>query len=573
MRITRILPIAAGVIAAILLAGCNADSDTAAADTASTRHFGDIGFAPCSLTGPAGGTPTEAQCGTFEVPENPASPDGRMIALNIAWLPANEGNSAGTGDPVFFIAGGPGQAATEHAATVERTLEDVGKKRDIILVDQRGTGRSNPLDCRDASGEPMPLDPSDVPDLEQMVDFARRCAQGLEGRADPRFYTTTDAVRDLDAVRAALGVEQVNLLGVSYGTRVAQQYAATHPQHTRSVVLDGVAPNSLVVGGEFARTLEDALALQSERCRALPDCRERYPVDMREQLRTVMERLEAAPVEVEYRDSRTGQLRRDTVTADAVGGLAFMFSYVPQTASLLPLMIDEAANGRYAPLMSLVQMSGEQMQGQMTRGMQWSVLCAEDAGRYRPDATDGETIVGSELAQAFFAPCSVWPHGQAPEGFHRPFESDLPVLLLSGELDPVTPPRYGERVAAHLPNGHIVPALIAGNVVVFKPSEKTPAVGEFLTKLFHEAEVPEDVIQCVHGGANVGKALVAHPDIDGLLFTGSAPAGIAINKKLAGDPAKGYYSFNAGGMHFIAINSNCSTSSIRNVCIMIRSTP
>jgi len=91
---------------------------------------------------------------------------------------------------------------------------------------------------------------------------------------------------------------------------------------------------------------------------------------------------------------------------------------------------------------------------------------------------------------------------------------------------------------AHLPNGHIVPALIAGNVVVFKPSEKTPAVGEFLTKLFHEAEVPEDVIQCVHGGANVGKALVAHPDIDGLLFTGSAPAGIAINKKLAGDPAK-----------------------------------
>ena len=91
---------------------------------------------------------------------------------------------------------------------------------------------------------------------------------------------------------------------------------------------------------------------------------------------------------------------------------------------------------------------------------------------------------------------------------------------------------------AHLPNGHIVPALIAGNVVVFKPSEKTPAVGEFLTKLFHEAEVPEDVIQCVHGGANIGKAVVGHEAIDGLLFTGSANAGIAINKKLAGDPGK-----------------------------------
>ncbi|QZD89165.1 succinylglutamate-semialdehyde dehydrogenase [Qipengyuania aurantiaca] len=91
---------------------------------------------------------------------------------------------------------------------------------------------------------------------------------------------------------------------------------------------------------------------------------------------------------------------------------------------------------------------------------------------------------------------------------------------------------------AHLPNGHIVPALIAGNVVVFKPSEKTPAVGEFLTKLFHEAEVPEGVIQCLHGGPDMGKALVAHEAVDGVLFTGSAPAGIAINKKLAGNPAK-----------------------------------
>ena len=134
-----------------------------------------------------------------------------MIALNIAWLPANDGNSVATADPVFFLAGGPGQAATEHAATVERTLEEVGKKRDIILVDQRGTGQSNPLDCRDASGAPMQLDPSDAPDLEQMVDFARRCAQGLEGRADPRFYTTTNAVRDLDAVRYEPPVEHIKL--------------------------------------------------------------------------------------------------------------------------------------------------------------------------------------------------------------------------------------------------------------------------------------------------------------------------------------------------------------------------
>ncbi len=91
---------------------------------------------------------------------------------------------------------------------------------------------------------------------------------------------------------------------------------------------------------------------------------------------------------------------------------------------------------------------------------------------------------------------------------------------------------------AHLPNGHIVPALIAGNVVIFKPSEKTPAVGEFLVRCFHEAEIPEGVVQCLHGGADSGKALVEHGMVDGVLFTGSARAGIAINRKLATDPGK-----------------------------------
>ena len=447
----------AAVLGASLLGGCDTAAPARGDTTGATRHFGDIAFEPCALGGASGAAPVEAQCGTLKVPENPAAPEGRTISLNIAWLPANDGNSVGTGDPVFFIAGGPGQAATEHAAAVERSLAEVGKQRDILMVDQRGTGQSNPLDCLGADGQPMQLDATDAPTVEEVAAFAGQCAAGLEGRADPRFYTTTDAVRDLDAVRAALGAERINLVGVSYGTRVAQQYAATHPDHTRTVVLDGVAPNSLVVGGEFARTLEDALALQSTSCQELPVCGERYPTDMREQLRTVMERLEAAPVEVDYRDSRTGEMHHDTVTADAVGGLAFMFSYVPQTAALLPLVIDEAAQGRYAPLMSLVQMSSEQMEGQMTRGMQWSVLCAEDAPRHDPDPANNDTIIGSEMAEVFFAACASWPRGDVPADFHQPFASDLPVLLLSGELDPVTPPRYGEQVVERLPNGrHLV---------------------------------------------------------------------------------------------------------------------
>ncbi|WP_222566121.1 alpha/beta hydrolase [Novilysobacter antarcticus] len=458
MRNTATL-IAAGVLAAGL-AACQPASVPSAqtqgpGQPAGTNHFGNIPFEPCSLTSLDGGKSTEANCGTLQVAEDPAKPEGRTIDLNIAWLaPANAG---GTEDPVFFLAGGPGQAATQHAASVTRMLGAVGKQRAIILVDQRGTGQSNPLDCRGADGAPLPLDVMSEPSEEEAIAYTRQCVQGLEGRADPRFYTTSDAVRDLDAVRAALGVEKINLVGVSYGTRVAQQYAATYPQHTRSVVLDGVAPNELVVGGEFATTLEEALRLQSAQCRQIDACAERYPTDMREQLRTVMQTLRAAPVEVDYRDSRTNLPRRDTITADAVGSLAFLFSYLPQTASLLPLTIDEATRGRYAPLMSLVQMSAEQMQGQMSRGMQWSVVCSEDASRYVADPDAAATIMGAELSEAFFAPCAQWSHGEAPEGFHKPFTSEVPVLLLSGELDPVTPPRYGEQVVANLPNGrHLV---------------------------------------------------------------------------------------------------------------------
>lgn len=448
MRTIRLLP--AALAAAALLSACAPPADAPVAATPATRSFGQIMFEPCSLQDASGGLATEAHCARYEVPEDRARP-GRRITLNLAWLPASS-DGGGVGDPVFFLAGGPGQAATEHAAVVAMALAEVRKQRDIVLVDQRGTGKSNPLECRDAQGEPTRMD-EQSPDAQDYARFARACAASLAGRADPRFYTTTEAVADLDAVRAALGVEQVNLVGVSYGTRVAQQYAARHPRHVRTLVLDGVAPNDLVVGGEFAGTLENALALQSAQCQQLPACKARFGTDMRAQLRAVMARLAAAPVQVEYRDPGTGKSRSDELTEHTVAGLAFAFSYAPQTASLLPLMLDEAVDGRYGPLMSLAQMMNDQMAGQMSRGMQWSVLCAEDARRHEPRAGDADTVLGAELATMFFAPCSAWPTATAPADFHVPLVSPVPALLLSGELDPVTPPRYGERVLQGLSHG------------------------------------------------------------------------------------------------------------------------
>ena len=448
----RSLPVLALLLAAApLLGGCGSGADPAAAGGSATRHYGDIAFEPCTLASGQGARNVQAQCASFQVPENRADPASRTITLNLAWLPATEEGGA-SDDPVFFLAGGPGQSAVQVWPQLDPAFSAVRKQRHVVLVDQRGTGGSNALECT------PPEDAQDTaPDADAIAELARGCATDVADRADPRFYTTTDAIADLDAVREAIGAQTLNLVGGSYGTRVAQQYAARFPERVRSIVLDGVAPNDLVVGGEFAHTFEDAIRSQSRQCQQLPACKARFPKDAHAQLESLVARLGDAPVAVEYRDPASGESRTGTVNADTVTGLAFMFSYMPQTASLLPLVLDEADQGRYAPLMSLAQLMGRSTAGSMARGMQWSVICAEDADRLEVDAAAADTLLGEDVARMFFAGCAGWPHGSRPDGFTDPLRSDAPVLLLSGELDPVTPPRYGERVLEHLPNGrHLV---------------------------------------------------------------------------------------------------------------------
>jgi pimeloyl-ACP methyl ester carboxylesterase len=449
------LRLLAPALAAALAAACTpaTQDDTASAQ----RRYGQLTFKPCTLTHPYAAGAIEAQCTRMRVPENPAAPRGRQVSLNIAWLPAtNEG--AGTADPVFFLAGGPGQAATEVWPVIDAAFAEVRKNRHVILIDQRGTGRSNPLSCRDERGENAFTggdEASAEPDLATAVAFAERCARTLD--ADPRFYTTTDAVRDLESVRAALGAARVNLVGGSYGTRVAQQYAMRHPERVRTLVLDGLVPNELILGSEHARNLDASLALQFARCQQLPECRGRFGEDLRAQLRAVMARLAAQPVEVDYRDPQTGERRRDRIGAGHVAGLTRMFAYWPEAAALLPLTLNEADAGRYESLAALARMVSGQVGEQITHGMQLSVICAEDADQLTGDPSDLDTVLGSGLADVLLAQCKVWPTGTRPADFHAPLKSQVPALLLSGEFDPVTPPRYGEQVLKGLPNGrHLV---------------------------------------------------------------------------------------------------------------------
>jgi len=379
-----------------------------------------------------------------------------MISLRIAWL-APENNQPGAPDPVFFIAGGPGQSATEVAASVAPALREVRKQRDVFFIDQRGTGGSNALDCVDGEGRPLQAGSSEGADAAAMAAYARACLAGLEGRADPALYTTGRAIDDLDAVREALGVARVNLIGGSYGTRVAQQYAARYPDRTRALVLDGVVPNDLVVGAEFAQTFQRAIEGQAALCRSDAACAARFPTDTVAQLRQVVAALKANPRSVGYRDPDTAQWRQEPLPPEAVTGLAFAFSYVPQMAALLPVVFDEAAQGRYDSLAALARLAGSSMEGQINRGMQWSVICSEDDDRRGAAEASADHLLGPEVAELFYAACAVWPRGERDPAFTQPLASDVPALLLSGEYDPVTPPAYGQAVADRLPAGrHLV---------------------------------------------------------------------------------------------------------------------
>lgn len=433
----------APALLALALAACGGGSGTGKSGPQGDR-WGSLSFTPCSLSAEGLRTGIEARCTTLEVPENPEAPDGRKIALNIAWVPAsNEADAAA--DPLFMLAGGPGQSAVSAYPQLDAAFSEVRKTRHVILVDQRGTGKSNLLAC--------PIDDAEqAADVSAMGEMASACRDTLQEHADLRFYTTGDAIRDLDTVRAALGAETINLMGVSYGTRVAQQYALHYPQHTRTVLLDSVVPNTVPLGNLWARNLEDALALQFARCEQQPSCVDKLGTP-RAQLDALTTRLRANPPLVSYRDASTNEQHETRLTPDMVASLVRMFAYMPQASALLPNLIFEANQGRYDGLMALIQMISRNMQDSMAMGMQFSVICAEDGDSLQVREEDHDTLLGNSITEAIAAACQVWPKGQVAADFRNPLGGGLQVLAISGEYDPVTPPRYGEEAIAGLAHG------------------------------------------------------------------------------------------------------------------------
>lgn len=416
------------------------------------RTLGRIVFQPCTLSPESAALSVQAQCARFTVPENHAAPDGRRIELAIAWVPAND---AAEDDPVFMLAGGPGQSARESYPQVAPAFREVLEKRHVILVDQRGTGESNRLICRDREGENAVMEERDATPAAARA-FAERCRASLAKKADLRLYTTTDAVQDLDSVRAAIGADKIALVGISYGSRLAQQYLHRYPQRTRTVVLDGVVPNELMLGSEHAKNLEAALDLQFAQCTKTPACAKAMG-SPREHLRALQARLKTAPPTVRYRDPITATPQTETLTPGALQTVVRLYAYLPAAAAMLPLILHEAADGRYALLAAQARLMHTQVGESIMHGMQLSVTCSEDAAGLSVDPADAGSVFGTDFIEFIQAQCAIWPKGDLPRDFHFALKSQAPVLLLSGEYDPVTPPRYGAQVLEGLPNGrHLV---------------------------------------------------------------------------------------------------------------------
>ncbi|HCR71103.1 MAG TPA: alpha/beta hydrolase [Anaerolineae bacterium] len=391
----------------------------------------------CILTSP-GGRQIDAECGVLIVPEDRANPEGRQIELHVAVIPAIKRNPQP--DPLFMLAGGPGQSAIEAFPAMISLLRQIHEDRDIVLVDQRGTGKSNPLRCLDEEDEEL--------ESEEVVDKLKDCPDTLD--ADLRFYNTEIAMTDLDEVRVALGYDKINIYGASYGSRAAITYLRMFPEHVRTVTLDSVVDPSFVLFMTSAQDGQAALESLFARCENDEACRITFP-KLRSEFNSLLSRLEESPAEISMPHPVTNQPIDLTITPEIITGMVFNTMYVPDFVATLPLSIHLAyADENYVPLIA----QGLQVNGNLYDGMFYAVACTEDAPLISADeaAENSEQTVFEDRTVHLSAVCSEWQKGEVSDAFRAPITSDIPVLILSGEADPITPPYHAEKVAESLTN-------------------------------------------------------------------------------------------------------------------------
>lgn len=394
---------------------------------------------------------TKAWCGRYEVFENRLSRRGRKIALNLIILPALSEKPAP--DAVFFFAGGPGQGAASIAGYIgDELMAKVRQERDIVFVDQRGTGESNPLNCS------LYNDDNDLQGyFEEMfpAKAVRACRERLEAIADLTQYTTSVAIEDLDEVRRALGYEKINLYGGSYGTTVALAYLRRYGAHVRSAVLAGVAPLDFKLPLPFAKGAQHALDSLIRDCEADGACRQAFP-KLREELQSVLERLQKGPVSVELINPFTKQPQRISLSRGPFTERLRMMLYGHNTARQIPLLIHLAYQGDFKPFVLTSLPQARATYRSLSLGMYFTVTCTEGVPFITEEDIRRETertFIGDYRVRVHQRACREWPRADLPKQFTSAVRSDIPVLMLSGEADPASPHWLAAELARRLSNG------------------------------------------------------------------------------------------------------------------------
>ncbi len=440
----------ASLLGAAMLSGCGA-GDSAPNSAVTPKVTLDL--KACRVKG----VDSEVKCATLDVFENREARQGRKIALNIVVLPASA--RVKENDPIFLFAGGPGQAATDLAQQALQLLGGLNDKRDIVLIDQRGTGKSNLLNCKlpddDAPGMSDPVQRNAL-----ITKFSSECRDELAKKADLTQYTTTIAMADYEDVRVALGAEKINMFGVSYGSRSSMEYLRRYPQHVRSVVIDAVVSPSMALAMDFASDAGAAYEKMLADCDADIACKKSFP-NLRADVDALLQKLATAPVKAPVTNGVTGLSKEIEISHDSVLGAIFSSLYVPELAAVLPQSLAKAKQGDYTPLFAQNALFfGDGREDSIAYGMRLSVMCAEDVPRYTAaDIASQATRApfGRLFVDQMAVSCAVWPKGKMATDFYEPVKSAAPVLILSGALDPVTPPAHAEVVKQSLSNAlHLI---------------------------------------------------------------------------------------------------------------------
>jgi pimeloyl-ACP methyl ester carboxylesterase len=384
----------------------------------------------------------EVQCGYMQRPLNPEKTDGVKIDIHFMILPSQDRNKLI--DAVFLLAGGPGQSAIEVAGFGDAVLKKLNRRRDLVFVDQRGTGKSASLSCENFENEKK-NETFDKSSTLKKIDACRVRLQKLP-YGDLTMYSTSIAVKDLEAVRKALHYSSVNLVGASYGTRFGLEFLRQYPQSVRRLVLDGVVPPTMRLPSADSQSALDGVFKE---CLMQKACNEAFP-DLEGTWTRLLSQLAQNKVTTKVKHPRFGHEVDMTVDNEMLISMINKTLYSANMTSTLPYAISQASKGQYTPLITLAGVFGQKGLGSINMGMHYSVFCGEAYAQPTSSSDSPKNMFEKINESTYDDVCKTWPHANIPKEFFKITPSAVPVLLLSGGIDPVTPSRHGTAVAKEL---------------------------------------------------------------------------------------------------------------------------